>query len=414
MFIFFGRGNETHQYIGNARFRQLVVQTKGMYVAIPSREEKDRVARAVKAIVESRNGRFLKRVENSQGKGITTWLPVDESVALLKIKSAFQYVLYQKEGRDGDGGNGQSEELSDTSSKCAASNVQLEPNLMPIGLSVTSFGDERRIQELMATMKQQLAPCQNQLGGTDKIQALVEKSIRNLQGAVSQAFSRDSGQPQLREMSCMKELSMAIAKGSASAKSEAKIDQSLSGLLVDRKPAAQESGRKVSVPKSDASIEFPVASSGAQSYPARGNNLESSLRARNQLQAAAADPASEGELRQQLMLQVSRLSTDELLNLATLARGAAMAPSLLTGNRSPDQRTATIHPSLLQRNDMLISDASPSLGRNNADGVLGYLRESGAALETRERKRRVDDWTDGSHMYTDNEKKAKREKVLRK
>ena len=381
MFIFFGRGNETHQYIGNARFRQLVEQMKGMYVAIPSREEKDRVARAVKAIVESRNGRFLKRVENSQGKGITTWLPVDESVALLKIKS---------------------------------SNLQLEPNLVPVGLSVTSFGDERRIQELMATMKQQLAPCQNQLGGTDKIQALVEKSIRNLQGAVSQAFSRDSGQPQLREMSCMKELSMAIAKGSASAKSEAEIDQSLSGLLVDRKPAAQESGRKVSVPKSDASTEFPVASSGAQSYPARGNNLESSLRARNQLQSAAADPASEGELRQQLMLQVSRLSTDELLNLATLARGAAMAPSLLTGNRSPDQRTATIHPSLLQRNEMLISDTSASLCRNNADGVLGYLRESGAALETRERKRRVDDWTDGSHVCADNDKNAKRKKVLRK
>lgn len=79
-------GKETLQYIGNVRFRQLIEENKADYVAIPSREEKDRVARIVKAAVESRNGRFLKKVDIAPASGVFAWVEVDESVALLKIK----------------------------------------------------------------------------------------------------------------------------------------------------------------------------------------------------------------------------------------------------------------------------------------------------------------------------------------
>lgn len=363
-----------------------------MYVAIPSREEKDRVARTVKAIVESRNGRFLKRFENSQQKGIVTWLPVDNSVALLKIKTAFQYVLYQKETRDGDGSDGQSEELSEASSKDAESNVQLGPNAVPVGLSVTAFGDEKRIQELMATMKQQLAPCQEQLGGADKVQALVEKSIRNLQGAVSQAFSRGNGQTQRREMSCIKEMSMAIAKG----KAEADIDEFLAGVPIDRKPAARESDGKVNASKKKAFTEFAADSSDAHRFPADGDSF---LRASNGLHAVTSNPRSEEELRRQLMLQVSRLSTDELLNLATLARSAAMAPPWLTGNCILDQ---------LRSSSVLIGETSAGSSRKDTEAGLDYLLESCAALETRQHKRSIDDLTDKSHAYADNDNNAKK------
>ena len=55
-------------------------------MASPNREDRDRVARIVMAAVESRNGRFLKKVDTSQPSGAVSWLPVEESVAIQKIK----------------------------------------------------------------------------------------------------------------------------------------------------------------------------------------------------------------------------------------------------------------------------------------------------------------------------------------
>ena len=366
-----------------------------MYFAKPSREEKDRVAIYIKAVIESRNGRFLKKVENSRDSRIVTWLPVDDSIVLLKINAALQYALCQKESRDGGEMNYQSEELLESSSEPAELNPQLGPDVVPISLSV-------KIQELMASMKQQLAPCQKQLGGTDKIQALVEKSMRNLQGAVSKDFLRDSLQPLFGEMSWMKELSTAVAKSGASARSEADIDQALSCVLVDRKPAALETVGEVRVSKNKSTTEFPAESSDAQSFAPGGDFPESSLR-------ATADLTSDEELRQLLLSQVSRLRTDELLNLATLARSPSVAPLWLNGNRAPGQRTSTINPGF-HSCESLIGETSAQSSRIAADAAPGCLIESCAALETRERKRSVDDLSDESHMCADNDNNAKRRK----
>jgi len=343
-------GKETLQYIGNVRFRQLVEQKKGEYVATPSREEKDRVARSVKAIVEARNGRFLKKaVENPLRKGLVTWLPVEDSVAIQKTKTAFQYVLYQKESRDGFVTHDHSEESGTADDEAG-----------PKETSSSAIGDERKIQDLMAAMKQQLAPCQDQLGGADKIKSLVEKSMRKLQEAVSLSHepSKVNEAPYSKVMPCMKELSMAIARKKASGPDT-----------------------RTDLTSSDESVEgqSPLDMGAETAFLANSSSeLRASLNESKRPAQAATTRTNEEELRQKLISQVSNLSTEELLKLASLAKsGDGFASQEADEPRrkddSPKGKKDGVAKAPMTKNADFLAKNAGSTHQDGADALIANL-----------------------------------------
>lgn len=256
---------------------------------------------------------------------------MEDSVAIQKTKTAFQYVLYQKETRDGLGIHDHSEENSETSGKFfgLGGNDRDEAGLK--GTNSSAIGDERRIQDLMAAMKQQLAPCQDQLGGSDKIKSLVEKSMRKLQEAVSlsQEPSKVKEAPFSKVMPCMKELSMAVAKKKAFAP-DARTDPTSSDDSVE--------GQSLLHMGSDSAF-LGSSSRNTKSFPV-ADELDSSFNESKRSAQAATISTSEEELRQKLISQVSSLSTEELLKLASLARrGDVAASSKDDGGRRKDDPT---------------------------------------------------------------------------
>ena len=96
--VLMGRGNGPNDHIGNGAFRYSILDRLDEYTSTISRKKKDKIARQVVRIVQSKNGRFVRKL--SQGEKRTRRLPaeklgyivVKDSCAILKTKQAFRYV----------------------------------------------------------------------------------------------------------------------------------------------------------------------------------------------------------------------------------------------------------------------------------------------------------------------------------
>jgi hypothetical protein len=95
--VLLGRGSHLVKYEGNVRFRRLVQDRKAEYTACLRHHMKDNIAREIISTVESRQGRFLRKVESLvEGaqlgipQGVQPWVHVDVSVVLEKVKQAFR------------------------------------------------------------------------------------------------------------------------------------------------------------------------------------------------------------------------------------------------------------------------------------------------------------------------------------
>mmetsp|Transcript_40361 Transcript_40361/g.84006 ORF Transcript_40361/g.84006 Transcript_40361/m.84006 type:complete len:310 (-) Transcript_40361:396-1325(-) len=89
--VLMGRGARATENEGNVRFRQVVRSRLRDYLTAPRRQEKDQIAREILAIVKSRNGRFLRKVESmDESQGGSDYVAVEDDVALLKVKQALR------------------------------------------------------------------------------------------------------------------------------------------------------------------------------------------------------------------------------------------------------------------------------------------------------------------------------------
>mmetsp|Transcript_13881 Transcript_13881/g.33357 ORF Transcript_13881/g.33357 Transcript_13881/m.33357 type:complete len:293 (-) Transcript_13881:310-1188(-) len=88
--VLMGRGARATENEGNVRFRQVVRSRLREYLTAPRRQEKDQIAREILAIVKSRNGRFLRKVESMDDSQASDYAVVQDDVALLKVKQALR------------------------------------------------------------------------------------------------------------------------------------------------------------------------------------------------------------------------------------------------------------------------------------------------------------------------------------
>lgn len=96
--VLLGRGSHLVKYEGNIEFRRLIQERKGEYVLAVRHSHKDQIARDVISIVTSRNGRFLRKVDNPiemkkfhiPTNMLSAWVLVETEVIVEKIKQAFR------------------------------------------------------------------------------------------------------------------------------------------------------------------------------------------------------------------------------------------------------------------------------------------------------------------------------------
>jgi len=94
--VLLGRGEEVTSHVGNIRFQKLVMDRKRQYLA-GDPKEREVIALEIKRDVDARRGRFMKRVEGTDGM----WMPVDGKAIMKKIKQSFLYT-YNTESSDQD------------------------------------------------------------------------------------------------------------------------------------------------------------------------------------------------------------------------------------------------------------------------------------------------------------------------
>lgn len=90
--VLMGRGARATENEGNVRFRQIVRSRLNDYLLAPRRHEKDQIAREILGVVKSRNGKFLRKVEDGDdgSQGSNGYVAVEDDVALLKVKQALR------------------------------------------------------------------------------------------------------------------------------------------------------------------------------------------------------------------------------------------------------------------------------------------------------------------------------------
>ena len=118
--VLLGRGSHLVKYEGNIEFRRLIHERKDEYISSVRHSQKDHIARDVINKVKSRNGRFLRKVDNPMEMkklnipaNITSaWVHVDEGVVVEKIKQAFRDSCKEGSLSDLNQDNQESHELS--------------------------------------------------------------------------------------------------------------------------------------------------------------------------------------------------------------------------------------------------------------------------------------------------------------
>ena len=94
--VLFGRGSGPNDHEGNIRFRQLVAERKVEYMATNHRMTKAKIAKEIVDQVFNANGRFMKKVEQSEMKhlglaeGTDVWEIVGDETIMEKAKQALR------------------------------------------------------------------------------------------------------------------------------------------------------------------------------------------------------------------------------------------------------------------------------------------------------------------------------------
>mmetsp|Transcript_58862 Transcript_58862/g.65940 ORF Transcript_58862/g.65940 Transcript_58862/m.65940 type:complete len:570 (+) Transcript_58862:182-1891(+) len=97
-----GRGSGSMQNTGNIRFRTMVEELRPAYVATSSRKEKAKMITGMVKLIQSRLGRFLQPVNDSQVEelGLSSntehFVEMTDDEAAEKAKQAIRYVHYKK------------------------------------------------------------------------------------------------------------------------------------------------------------------------------------------------------------------------------------------------------------------------------------------------------------------------------
>jgi hypothetical protein len=97
-----GRGSGSMQNTGNIRFRTMVEELRPAYVATSSRKEKAKMITSMVQLIQSRQGRFLQRLNDGEvdklGLSSNTehFVEMTDAEAAEKAKQAIRYVHYKK------------------------------------------------------------------------------------------------------------------------------------------------------------------------------------------------------------------------------------------------------------------------------------------------------------------------------
>lgn len=80
-------------------FQSIIADRKDEYISTSRRLKKDTIANEIRALIASRNGRFLRRVNSEEKnkmeleRGKDAWAIADEEVVLAKIKQSLRGML---------------------------------------------------------------------------------------------------------------------------------------------------------------------------------------------------------------------------------------------------------------------------------------------------------------------------------
>lgn len=80
-----GRGKGANNFIGNRRFRELVMNFRETYANSPRRADKRSICRQIIETIHVRGGRFLAKNELTE-----TWIELDKSKILIKVSQALR------------------------------------------------------------------------------------------------------------------------------------------------------------------------------------------------------------------------------------------------------------------------------------------------------------------------------------
>ena len=87
--VLIGRGTGPNTNVGNIRFRELIYARKTEYLA-HDHKNKNLIVREIIGIVQSRGGKFVKRMVAAKGNASVKYELVDENTVLEKAKQALQ------------------------------------------------------------------------------------------------------------------------------------------------------------------------------------------------------------------------------------------------------------------------------------------------------------------------------------
>jgi hypothetical protein len=170
--VLLGRGSDVVKYSGNIEFRRLIHERKDEYVASVRHSQKDHIAREVLNVVVSKNGSFLRKVENPveikklkiPESVMSAWVQVDEAIIVEKIKQAFRDSCKEGSSTEQNLRNvGKNNGIVNGSKAAGARNSKAlqEDNKLP-GVSREDFhaNVDTRLGENLETTKSESSPLQ--------------------------------------------------------------------------------------------------------------------------------------------------------------------------------------------------------------------------------------------------------------
>jgi hypothetical protein len=85
-----GRGKGANNFIGNRRFRELVMKFRDTYSSSPRRADKRNICREIIDTVHSRGGRFLVKNDRTDPTNSTEWMVLAVDKILVKVSQALR------------------------------------------------------------------------------------------------------------------------------------------------------------------------------------------------------------------------------------------------------------------------------------------------------------------------------------
>jgi hypothetical protein len=95
--VLLGRGAASINYVGNVLFREIVKERREQYLSTARRQTKDNIAREIIDVVNSRKGRFLRKVVSVEEKNelgipeyLNAYVVVDKQKVIEKVKQSLR------------------------------------------------------------------------------------------------------------------------------------------------------------------------------------------------------------------------------------------------------------------------------------------------------------------------------------